>query len=267
MIGAGRAGQARVRALEEHGRAKLAALVRREGTPTLEDALADPAVQALLVCTPNASHEPLARAALEAGKHTLVEFPLAAGPEPARALFAQAARGCRVLHVEHIELLSPAQQRQRERVRALGRPEGGTLRFSGSNEGWIGDAELAGSPALRALARLQRLLDLFGAARVAGAGLESGGSGYRLQVELSFLAGGATTLVEERGPGRGRATRWAIQCQHGLLDDPEADVASGLFLRDLDCFLARVLDGGQPYVAEERVVEGLALVQLIEALL
>ncbi len=265
MVGAGRAGRARLRALAGHPRAELAALVRRVGTPTFAEVLEDPSVRAMIVCTPNASHESLARASLEAGKHTLVEFPLAAGPEAARARFVQATRAGLVLHVEHIELLSPVQRLQRERAPALGRPEGGELSFSGSVEGWYGDREQAGSPALRAVARLHRLLDLFGAARVEAARLETSSSGYRLEVELAFLEGGATRLIEERGSGRARSTRWRVQCQHGVLDDPEAGAPSGLFGQDLDCFVARVLDGAPSYVSEQRVLEVLALVREIEA--
>ncbi|MBY8848592.1 Gfo/Idh/MocA family oxidoreductase, partial [Saccharothrix sp. MB29] len=45
---------------------------------SLDEVLADPEVEAVAVATPAATHLPVALAALEAGKHVLVEKPLAA---------------------------------------------------------------------------------------------------------------------------------------------------------------------------------------------
>jgi predicted dehydrogenase len=266
VIGPGRAGRARIRALRGHPRAELAAEVARSGEPTLAGVAADRSIDAALICTPNLLHPPQARALLEAGKHVAVEFPLAPTAEDARALFALAERNDRVLHVAHIELLSASQQGQRERAPELGRPTGGALRFSGGGDGWIGDPERAGSPALRALARLHRLLDLFGPARVTVASLALRAGGYRLELGLTFRDGGETTLVEERGPGLERRTRWAVRCERGVLGDPDAVPASGLFERDLDHFLDRIEHAAPPYVANERVLHALDLVEQAERL-
>lgn len=238
--------------------------MRRGGEPGLDAVLADPDVDALLVCTPNLTHPELASAALAAGKHVLVEFPLAPGPDGARALFALARDAERVLHVEHIELLSPSQQAQRARVATLGRPRGGALEFRGASGGWIAEPALAGSPALCALARLHRLVDLFGEARVRAASLEGRPGGYRLRAEFAFADGGGAELVEERGPSLERATRWAIVCEGGVLDDPPPEPRAGLFRADLDVFVARVLDGAPSYVGEDRVLHVLELVREIE---
>jgi predicted dehydrogenase len=265
VVGAGRAGQARVRALGESPDARLVALVsHREPEGPLYDAvLANASIAGVILCTPNLLHAAQARAALDAGKHVLVEFPLAAGPAEARVLFAQAAQADRVLHEEHIELLSPSQQALRARARELGAPRGGSLAFAGALEGWIGDPSLAGSPALCAVARLHRLVDLFGDAEVRSASLARG-AGYRLEVELGFAHGGVTRLVEERTPGGARGTHWQVECERGLLDDPPAERPAGLFAADLACFVARVTRDAEHYVTEARCLHVFELVEAIE---
>jgi len=266
VIGAGRAGLARIRALEASPRARLAALVSRgrSDAVSLAEALADPAVAAVIVCTPNLLHAATARAALESGKHVAVEFPLAATAAEARALFADARARGRVLHEEHIELLSPSQSALRALVRELGRPRSGRVRFSADASGWIADPALAGSAALGALARLHRLVDLFGSAEVRGARLEVAGAQRRLEVELGFAGGGAVTLVEERGPGLARATEWAVECERGRLATPPNEPPGALFARDLEIFLDRIERGAESYVSDARVLELLELVGAIE---
>ncbi len=269
VVGLGRAGRARVSALESHPSARLAAVVSRELGPaeaTFEIVLEDPNIDGVILCTPNRLHAPAARAALERGKHVLVEFPLAETAAEGAELFACARRHERVLHVEHIELLSPSQKHQRERVRELGGLLGGGLVFTAPDEGWIGDAERAGSAALRAVARLHRLVDLFGEAEVREARLEvRGAGGIRLEVELAFRGGGEALLVEERGPGVSRQTRWAVRCEKGRLEDPPNEPPGALFRQDLDHFIQRVERGVDSYVAEDRVLHVLSLVEQIDA--
>jgi predicted dehydrogenase len=61
-------------------------------------ALANPGIKAVHICTPNAAHFPMAKAALEAGKHVLCEKPLAISSTEAHALVAlaneKALRNC-----------------------------------------------------------------------------------------------------------------------------------------------------------------------------
>jgi predicted dehydrogenase len=61
-------------------------------------------VDAVVVATPTVTHYPLARAALEAGKHVLVEKPLATTTADAEALCALARRAGRILMVGHVFL-------------------------------------------------------------------------------------------------------------------------------------------------------------------
>ncbi len=66
---------------------------------TPEEAFADPAIDLVVVATPNDSHFDLARRALAAGKHVVVDKPFARTGDEARALIAQ-AKG-RILSVFH----------------------------------------------------------------------------------------------------------------------------------------------------------------------
>src|ERR1700759_4488772 len=56
-----------------------------------QDVMRDPSIDAVHVCTPNDSHFPIARAALEAGKHVLCKKPLAISTAEAQTLTDLAA--------------------------------------------------------------------------------------------------------------------------------------------------------------------------------
>jgi predicted dehydrogenase len=64
---------------------------------SLEELLARPEVEAVILCTPNWLHEPQAIQALEAGRHVLVEKPMADDAAGAMRMAAVAARTGRVL--------------------------------------------------------------------------------------------------------------------------------------------------------------------------
>jgi biliverdin reductase len=257
-----------MRALAASPRAHLAALVSRTrpDAVTLTRALANPSVDALCVCTPNTLHADTVRAALDAGKHVNVEFPLAQSADEARALFALSRARGRVLHEEHIELLSPSQAWLRAALRELGALRRGTLEFRADASGWIAEPALAGTPALCALARLHRAVDLFGEAEVQSAALEVG-DGWRLDVELGFSGGGSLRLSETRTPGGARGAVWSLECEGGTLESPPAEPAGALFARDLDAFLDRIERGAAPYVSDARCLHALELVGAIERLL
>ena len=59
---------------------------------SLDEMLADPAVDAVCVCTPSGSHAAVAIAALDAGKHVLIEKPLAITDNDCAAVIAAAKR-------------------------------------------------------------------------------------------------------------------------------------------------------------------------------
>ncbi len=90
-------------------------------TSRLEDVLAD--VDAVVISTPPGTHAGLARTAIEAGKHVLVEKPLATSVEDAELLVKTAARCGTQLMVGHTFEYNAAVWKLRELVRsgALGR--------------------------------------------------------------------------------------------------------------------------------------------------
>jgi len=80
-------------------------------TGTVEDVFQNPAVEAVAIATPVNTHMPLALAALEAGKHVLVEKPLAANARDAERLVTRAKELGRTLMVDHTYVYSPAVRR------------------------------------------------------------------------------------------------------------------------------------------------------------
>lgn len=82
------------------------------------------AVEAVVIATPPASHAPLALEALAAGKHVLVEKPLATSLADAERLVAAAAAAGRTLMVGHTYEHNPAVEALRRLVASgeLGRP-------------------------------------------------------------------------------------------------------------------------------------------------
>lgn len=77
-------------------------------------AFADPEVDAVVIATPTVTHYELTAAALQAGKHALVEKPIATRAAEAEELCALADRNGRVLMVGHVFLFNSAIRRARE---------------------------------------------------------------------------------------------------------------------------------------------------------
>ncbi|MFN8539638.1 MAG: Gfo/Idh/MocA family oxidoreductase [Thermomicrobiales bacterium] len=72
-------------------------------TTSLDELLADPALDAVIVCSPSDAHAAQTEAALRAGKHVLCEIPLALSLAETDALTALADRSRRTLMVCHTQ--------------------------------------------------------------------------------------------------------------------------------------------------------------------
>jgi predicted dehydrogenase len=86
-----------------------------------ESVIADPEIDLVALATPVSSHFPLAERALRAGKHVLVEKPLAASVAEAEQLVSLARNMKRQLFVDHTFVFTPAVRKMREMV------EGGSI--------------------------------------------------------------------------------------------------------------------------------------------
>ena len=92
-------------------------------TTDFRDLLKDPAIDAIVICTPISTHFDLALAALRAGKHVLCEKTLTATSDQTQRLIDEAARRRLVLMVDHTFVYTGAVQKIKEVVNAgrLGR--------------------------------------------------------------------------------------------------------------------------------------------------
>ncbi len=122
---------------------------------THEALVADEAVDAVIVTTPNRFHEPIAIAALEAGCHVLVEKPLAHTLESAERIAAVAARAdgiCMVgFHNRHAASMAMFDEyHTRGRFGELTHVEANYVRRRGvpGPGSWFTDPDLAGGGAL-----------------------------------------------------------------------------------------------------------------------
>ena len=113
--------------------------------------LAAPGVDAVVICTPNALHVPQAQLALEAGKHVLVQKPLALTCADAQATVDLAAQRQRLLFVDYTYRFLETVRVLRESLRA--RPRRVSARFHniygpGQEKTWFFDPRLSGGGAL-----------------------------------------------------------------------------------------------------------------------
>jgi len=132
VIGAGHWGPNLIRNFHSGGGASVVAQVVDASAARLEQlaprypgvrfgsdvgaALADRAVDAVVIATPTATHFSICKQALEAGKHVLVEKPITTAAAEAAALGALAAKQGRVLMCGHVFLFNPAVRKVKQLI-------------------------------------------------------------------------------------------------------------------------------------------------------
>lgn len=133
VIGAGRWGTNYLRTFAEIGievkwicaiseetlkKAADAAKVKAKATTKYEDALKDEEVDAIAIVTPGSTHYRIAKDALKAGKHVLVEKPIALSSKEAQELVDIARKEGLILMVGHLHRFNPAIRRIRKDIEA-----------------------------------------------------------------------------------------------------------------------------------------------------
>jgi predicted dehydrogenase len=118
-----------------------------------EEMIADPAIDLIDICTPTHLHPEMAIAALEAGKHVLVEKAIALTTADADAMVAAANKAGRLLMVAHVLPFFPEFRYLDEVIRGgtYGKLLGGHFTRVISRPDWssdIGDASKTGGPAV-----------------------------------------------------------------------------------------------------------------------
>ena len=114
-----------------------------------DEVLADPEVDAVDICLPTDQHAPVALAALRAGKHVLVEKPMALDGATADELLAEARRSERLLMTGQVLRFIGAYRKTAERVKsgALGAVRSALFRrrcAAPAWSKWLGDSARSG---------------------------------------------------------------------------------------------------------------------------
>ena len=180
LVGTGYAASRRATALQSDPRAELFAVTgntvektaqfcQTYSVSSFEDwtqLVQSPQIDLLIISTINRDCGAIARRALEAGKHVIVEYPLALDPKEAEDIITLAEKSNQLLHVEHIELLGGLHQ-----AIAKFLPEIGNVFFARyitvnpqrpAPRRWSYDHSLYGFPLTAALSRIHRFTNLFG---------------------------------------------------------------------------------------------------------
>lgn len=293
LVGTGFVAKLRTGALAADGRATVSAVAshRADAARTFassyridhvcdswQELVQRPELDVVMVCNINRDHAPVARAALDAGKSVVVEYPLALSVADAVELTELAQQRGLLLHVEHIELLGGLHQAMLANLPKIGRPL--YARYCTATpqttapKKWAFQQQLFGFPLLGALSRIHRLTNLFGAVDWVTSQIQYddiGPEGYfrhcRCVAQLRFQSGLMAEVLYAKGEQTWRSQRWMeVEGDRGALifnreqgtlitadGESPVEVGSrrGLFAKDTLAVLDKLLDGKPLYVTPQ----------------
>lgn len=222
LIGIGDIAKRRViPAIQSESRSQLYGLVTRDPAKaaqygvrawsSLDEALADPAIDAVYVATPVSLHAPQTIQSLRAGKHVLCEKPMAMNEAEAQEMVRVAEECKRIFGVAYYRRAYPKVRRAKELLAAgaIGQPVLAELtchEWRGEDaryRGWLLDPALAGGGPLYDIAshRIDVLNYLFGQPQRATGFLSNAVHHYAVEDNATIMidyAGGVRGIVDVR---------------------------------------------------------------------
>lgn len=289
LVGTGYAAKLRAEAVNQDDRAKLVGVAGHRADKTTEFSHTHQTqafnawqelisnVDLVIVCGVNSEHSAIAQAALESGKHVVVEYPLAIDLESATKAIDTARTHNRLLHVEHIELLGGVHQAFLRSLSQVGTPfyarYATVTPQNPAPAKWTYNPALFGFPLVGALSRLHRLVHVFGQVESVSCqnrywNLERDRYfGCICKAQLQFKNGVIADVIYSKGETAWRAERkLEVQGDRGeLVFDGDAGMfvnsegtapievgaRRGLFTKDTSAVLDYLLDGKPLYVQAE----------------
>ncbi|HEY9641124.1 MAG TPA: Gfo/Idh/MocA family oxidoreductase [Coleofasciculaceae cyanobacterium] len=298
LVGTGYAAKVRAEALQADARSHLVAVAghtpettqafsqtyQAEAVAAWEDLVARADLDLIVICNVNRDHGAIAHAALQTGKHVVVEYPLSLEVSEAETLIQLAARQGKLLHVEHIELLSGIHLAIKEQMAAIGTPF--YVRYTSLNpqhpapQKWTYHRQLFGFPLIGALSRLHRLTDLFGQVSSVSCQArfwENAPSDFYTTcictAQLRFVSGLVAEVIYGKGEALWQGDRTLhIHGERGalLVDGEQGKLVTaqetlelnlgsrrGLFAKDTDMVLDYLTTGAPLYITPERSLQSL----------
>jgi predicted dehydrogenase len=179
IVGSGRMARTRAANIAASPRARLVAVAARNPATgralatehrciaigSVEQLLERDDLDAVVVCTHNDAHAETAMAALSAGRHVLVEYPLALDPDQAEASLATARRRDLVLQVAYDQIWLGAHEALRTAVARAGPPRRAAMQVAwsgGHGRSPFRNVRIGGPPALVKSYYLYALLEWLG---------------------------------------------------------------------------------------------------------
>lgn len=252
-------------------------------TTDTTSALTDDAVDVVVIASPNGLHAAQAAIAIEAGKHVLVEIPVATQLSDAEEVGRLAAAGSSVVMAAHTSRFYPAVQRLVAEARSgslrlhhvassMGTDKRRNLNWKGEQRDWVDDLLWH-----HGMHVFDTILQLFAGeaveevAAIAGARHPQHGGVMDISASLRF-ASGSLASVGLSYHARHQFTRYLIVAEEAFLDlgqdAPGAgrtDLTDGISFRDLvraqdDAFLRACREGAPSPVSIESVLPTMRVV-------